>query len=225
MDCGASKLLVPPTSAGNCISRQATRRAQADSPKREAPCFGPKALRFNRGSPVSQRLERLLQAPLRRTRASIKYLGQYTHRVAISNQRLVAIDEHGVTFRTKSGKKATVDGVTFLTRWCKHVLPHGYVKIRHVGLMSSSHATTRLEVARALLEAQIQASNQSVVTPNAPIPVEKTLSRDAKWRDIILTLNGIDLGACSYCGGRNLVREPLSRGVAAARAPPQAAAA
>jgi Putative transposase/Transposase zinc-binding domain len=155
----------------------------------------------------------------------IKYLGQYTHRVAISNQRLLAIDEHGVTFRTKSGKKVTVDGVTFVSRWCKHVLPRGYVKIRHFGLMSSSHATTRLEVARALLEAQLQGSSASLVTPNAPILVEKTLSRDAKWRDIILTLNGVDLGACPYCGSRNLACEPLSRGVAAPRAPPQAAAA
>ncbi len=155
----------------------------------------------------------------------IKYLGQYTHRVAISNQRLVAVDERGVTFRTKSGKKVTVDGVTFVSRWLKHVLPHGYVKIRHFGLVSSSHATTRLQVARALLEAQIQAPSESVVTPKAPVLVEKTLNRDAKWRDIILTLTGIDLGTCTYCGSRNLMREPLSRGVAAARAPPQAAAA
>jgi hypothetical protein len=153
----------------------------------------------------------------------IKYLGQYTHRVAISNQRLVAMDEQGVTFRTKSGEKVTVDGVTFLSRWCQHVLPRGYVKIRHFGLMSSAHATTRLELARTLLNAQ--GSSQTSVTATAPPLVEKTLSPNAKWREIVLTLNGIDLGACPFCGGRNLVREPLSRGPAAARAPPEAVAA
>ncbi len=46
----------------------------------------------------------------------VRYLGQYTHRIAISNHRLVAMDERGVTFRTKNGKKVTVDGVTFLRR-------------------------------------------------------------------------------------------------------------
>ena len=153
----------------------------------------------------------------------IKYLGQYTHRVAISNQRLVAMGERGVTFRTKSGKQVTVEGVTFLSRWCQHVLPRGYVKIRHFGLMSSAHATTRLELARTLLNAQ--GSSQTSVTETAPPLVEKTLSPNAKWRDILLTLNGIDLGACPFCGGRNLVREPLSRGTAAARAPPEQVAA
>lgn len=153
----------------------------------------------------------------------IKYLGQYTHRVAISNQRLVAMDDRGVTFRTKSGKQVTVDGVTFLSRWCRHVLPRGYVKIRHFGLMSSSHATTRLELARALLNAQT--SNDNSLTATAPALIEKTLSPNAKWRDIILSLNGIELGACPYCGGRNLVRKPLSRCAAVARAPPEVVAA
>lgn len=153
----------------------------------------------------------------------IKYLGQYTHRVAICNQRLVAMGERGVTFRTKSGKQVTVDGVTFLSRWCQHVLPRGYVKIRHFGLMSSSHATTRLELARARLNAQT--SNDNSLTEPAPTLVEKILSPNTKWRDIILTLNGIDLGACPYCGGRNLVREPLLRGAITTRAPPEQVAA
>ena len=70
----------------------------------------------------------------------IQYLGQYTHRVAISNQRLVAMDERGVTFRTKTGEKITLDGVEFLSRWLCHVLPPGFTKIRHYGL-TISHFT------------------------------------------------------------------------------------
>ena len=153
----------------------------------------------------------------------IKYLGQYTHRVAISNQRLVSMGERGVTFRTKSGHQMTLDGITFLSRWLQHVLPPRFVKIRHFGLMSSSHATTRLELARALLNAPMSSQTSDAAT--APVLVENARKPNAKWRDIILTLNGIDLRACPYCGGRNLVREPLSRRAATARAPPEAVAA
>jgi hypothetical protein len=155
----------------------------------------------------------------------IKYLGQYTHRVAISNYRLVTMDERGVTFRTKSGQTVTFDGVTFLSRWCQHVLPCGYVKIRHFGLMSSSHATTRLEVARALLVAQSQAPDQGSAAATRPTMPEKEIKPNSSWREILLVLNGIDLGACPYCGGHNLVREPLPRTGTAARAPPEALAA
>jgi len=155
----------------------------------------------------------------------IKYLGQYTHRVAISNYRLVSMGDHGVTFRTKSGQMVALDGVTFLSRWLKHVLPRGYVKIRHFGLMSSSHATTRLEQARALLAAKELAQKNNPVATIPPTLLEKGLSRDSKWRDILLRLNGVDPGACPYCGSRNLTREPLPRASTAARAPPEAIAA
>jgi hypothetical protein len=114
----------------------------------------------------------------------IKYLGQYTHRVAISNQRLVSMDERGVTFRTKSGHKITLDGVAFLSRWLQHVLPPGFVKLWHFGLMSSSHATTRLERARALLDAQALAEKNHPVDTTLPIVIEKQLRPDSKWRDI-----------------------------------------
>ena len=150
----------------------------------------------------------------------IKYLGQYTHRVAISNQRLVAIDERGVTFRTKCGNKVTLDGVTFLARWLSHVLPRGFVKIRHFGLMSSSHATTRLEQARKLLDSQAQIPNPNTEVEAHATMVERGLCGEAKWRDIILALNGIDPGVCQHCGSRNLERRPLPNSRDSARAPP-----
>jgi hypothetical protein len=155
----------------------------------------------------------------------IKYLGQYTHRVAISNHRLVSMDDRGVTFRTKSGQKITLEGVAFLSRWLKHVLPRGFVKIRHFGLMSSSHATTRLERARGLLAAAAQAEQESLAATLKPTLVEKDLSRTSTWRDILLRLNGVDPAACPYCGSHNLTREPLPRIGAVARAPPEAIAA
>lgn len=152
----------------------------------------------------------------------VRYLGQYTHRIALSNHRLLTMDEHGVTFRTKNGKKVTVDGVTFLERWLSHVLPPRFVKIRHHGLMSAAHATTRLEVARQrLIATAISAGAQPSACPAttaAPHPVATS-----EWHDIIELLTGIDLGACPRCGSRTLRREPLPRSPQKARAPPKAA--
>jgi hypothetical protein len=81
-----------------------------------------------------------------------EYLGRYTHRVAISNQRLLAVDEEGIRFLTKNGKCVTVPPREFVRRFLLHVLPRGYVKIRHFGLMAAANATSRLEIARRRLE-------------------------------------------------------------------------
>ena len=150
----------------------------------------------------------------------IQYLGKYTHRVAISNHRFVAIDARGVTFRTKQAELVTLDGVTFLARWLRHVLPPGFVKVRHYGLMSPSHATTRLETARALLHCQ---ATQPSVTPSESGSTHPVDLRSAKWREVIRVLTGIDVGTCPACGSRALQRLPLPRLATDARAPPKAA--
>jgi hypothetical protein len=150
----------------------------------------------------------------------IRYLGQYTHRIAISNHRLVAMDDRNVTFRTKDGKSVTLDGVTFLRGWLQHVLPPGFVKIRHCGLHSAAHATTRLEVARRCLEQDAAAHQQrqrQLREELAKSPPE-TITPTTCWRDVVRLLTGIDLGVCPACGSRNLLRAPLARAP-----PPQAA--
>lgn len=145
----------------------------------------------------------------------ITYLGQYTHRVAISNHRLLALDERNVTFRTKNGERVTLEGVAFLARWLRHLLPPGFTKIRHYGLVSASHATSRLETARRLLP------------PRALLPATPGSSTSnlhtAKWRDVIRVLTGVDVGSCLSCGHRALERRPLPRSAFDARAPPKAA--
>lgn len=76
----------------------------------------------------------------------IKYLGQYTHRVAISNHRLQNIDDNSVSFYYKDyrnngeNKPTTLPGVEFLRRFCMHILPKGFVKIRYYGILSSRYA-------------------------------------------------------------------------------------
>lgn len=74
----------------------------------------------------------------------VKYLGQYTHRVAITNQRILNVDNKNVTFLHKDyadnarQKPITIDGVEFLRRFCLHILPHRFVKIRRYGIYSNS---------------------------------------------------------------------------------------
>ena len=91
-----------------------------------------------------------------------EYLGRYTHRVAISNPRLLAVDEEGVRFLTKNGESVAVPEEEFIRRFLLHVLPRGYVKIRHYGLMAAANATTRLEVARQRLQEDGAAEEDAV---------------------------------------------------------------
>jgi hypothetical protein len=141
----------------------------------------------------------------------IRYLGQYTHRVGISNYRLLSMDEGGVTFHTKDGKTVTLPGVQFLRRFVAHVLPHSFVKIRHYGLMAASNATTRLEKARTLL-----GGGTCMPLPDASSEAEPTPPPD--WEAQLLRLTGLDLGVCPVCHSRSVVRRPLP--TSQSRAPP-----
>lgn len=132
---------------------------------------------------------------------AFRYLGRYTHRVGLSNQRLVAMDPRGVTFRTRGDHQVTVAPAEFLRRFVLHVLPKRFVKIRHHGLFAPSHVGTKLAAARALLAAAAPAAASAIATapPRGP--------RD--FRDLLLTLTGLDLRCCSRCGALAVVRRPL----------------
>jgi hypothetical protein len=143
----------------------------------------------------------------------IKYLGRYTHRVGISDQRLRAVDADGVTFLTKGGKTATLRHESFIARFLQHVLPAGFAKIRHYGLNASSNAKTRLEKARAILDRR---------RPRAP--VHTAAPTPPTWRDLMHEWTGSDSRRCATCGG-TLAREPIGGaglvgGLLAARPPP-----
>jgi hypothetical protein len=87
----------------------------------------------------------------------LRYLGRYTHRVAISNHRLLAFDGERVTFRWKDyahgGKqrKMTLSAPEFLRRFSQHILPRGFVRIRQYGSLATRHRTTNLALLRQLL--------------------------------------------------------------------------
>lgn len=126
-----------------------------------------------------------------------RYLGRYTHRIAISNQRLVSDDERGVTFRTKSGQTITVAGDEFIRRFLLHVLPRRFVRLRHFGLLAPANVATRLEQARQLLAAA--AAHDATAPPPPSSPADKT------WVDRVIELLGTDPTVCPQCGAK-LVR-------------------
>jgi len=92
------------------------------------------------------------KAPFGGAKHLFEYLGRYTHRVAISNQRLLRLTEDGVVFLTKGGRTLTLSPAEFVRRFLLHILPRGFTKIRHYGLLAPSAVKTRLVTARRLLE-------------------------------------------------------------------------
>ena len=94
----------------------------------------------------------------------LKYLAHYTHRIAISNGRLIALEDGKVTFRWRDSadnnkqKSMTLDAVEFIRRFLLHVLPAGFVKIRHCGFLANRHGRASLALCRVLLGAPVPAA-------------------------------------------------------------------
>jgi hypothetical protein len=141
--------------------------------------------------------------------AVLAYLARYTHRVAISNSRLLALDEHGVSFRYKDYRgngqaryrTMTLAPDEFIRRFLLHVLPKGFHRIRHYGLLAS--ATCKASIARA---------TELIAAPLPPMdtPAEHDEAHLAatEYRP-----------PCPCCGGRMIIVESFER-TGTPRAPP-----
>jgi Putative transposase/Transposase zinc-binding domain len=129
-----------------------------------------------------------------------RYLGRYTHRVGISNQRLQSFDGSTVRFATKDGKSISLDADEFIRRFLQHILPAGFVKIRHFGLNASGNVNTRLVVARRLLDKRIEPTPAVATTPATRLG----------YRELLLRLTGVDPALCPRCG-ELLERRPIPR--------------
>jgi hypothetical protein len=127
------------------------------------------------------------KTPLAGPAAVLDYLARYTHRTAIGQERLLRLDDHGVLLRVRAqahgGRKVVpVDGAKFVGRFLQHVLPAGFKRIRHYGLLASAHKAHRLAQARAALA--MPAPN-----PLARETVTAFMHRVAR----------IDIERCSFC--------------------------
>lgn len=133
-----------------------------------------------------------------------RYLGRYTHRVAISNQRLKGLDRDGVRFLTRGANTVTVHPVEFIRRFLLHVLPPGFVKIRHYGLFAPAHIDTALVRARELLaDHSTRDPVQHQVVTAAPA--------QSGWRAQLLDLTGVDPLRCSRCERGKMIRSAIPR--------------
>ncbi len=133
----------------------------------------------------------------------LKYLARYTHRVAISNARLLKLEAGKVTFRYKDyaedhrQKTLTLSAEEFLRRFVQHVLPRGFVKIRHYGLLANRHRKEKLTLCRRLL------------LPLAAQPVPTEAKADAVIEPALAQ-------HCPRCGGCRFIRIELPREAEAA---------
>jgi hypothetical protein len=130
--------------------------------------------------------------------AVLAYLARYTHRVAIANSRLIALDKRGVTFRYKDYRRngqaryctMTLSADEFIRRFLLHVLPKGFHRIRHYGLLASAGCKANIARARELIAAPMP-------QPDPPT-AHATADRDAATDHH---------PPCPCCGGRMIIVE------------------
>jgi putative transposase/transposase-like zinc-binding protein len=135
------------------------------------------------------------KAPFAGPEAVLTYLSRYTHRVAISNRRLIRFDEDSVTFRYKDYRRPgaerqqvmTIANDEFIRRFLLHVLPRGFHRIRHYGLLASSARKASLTLARELLNVAAPSDDDATEEPDDFRP------------------------PCPCCGGRMIVIETFER--------------
>jgi hypothetical protein len=126
----------------------------------------------------------------------LDYLGRYTHRVAISNNRIISIDNGRVTFTYRDRqndneiKKMTLDADEFIRRFLLHVLPKGFIKIRYFGFLSHTNKKKHIPLIRKLID------------PDATLPekIQETIS------EMMLRLTGIDISCCPKCKKGKMIR-------------------
>ncbi len=127
----------------------------------------------------------------------LEYLGQYTHRVAIANHRLLSLDGGQVRFRWKDyrhhdrQKPMALDAAEFIRRFLLHVLPAGFHRIRHYGFLANPHRARQLAWCRAVL----------AMPPPVPVPATP---RD--YRDVYEVLTGVSLRVCPVCRQGQMMR-------------------
>jgi hypothetical protein len=125
--------------------------------------------------------------PFASPKTVVEYLGRYTHKIAISNHRLTSIQDNQVHFKYKDYRKgskqftAKLSASEFLRRFCMHILPKGFVRMRHYGILASKNKGKELNIAKKDL---------------GQAPWEK-LKID--WKAIALEALKVDVSKCTKC--------------------------
>ena len=136
--------------------------------------------------------------PFKNASCVVEYLGRYTHRVAISNNRILKLENDSVTFKWRDyrdssrWKTMTLNAEEFIRRFLMHILPHGFTKIRHYGFLSSRGKQKKLRVCK-------------LQTGTKLIPKEKLSAEQ-----LIQKLIGRNPSQCPQCGYSGLLKTGLS---------------
>ncbi len=126
--------------------------------------------------------------PFKSAACVVEYLGRYTHRVAISNDRITSIENGCVTFKWRDRrdnnrwKVMTLSAIEFIRRFLMHILPHGFTKIRHFGFLANRNKTSKLSLCKRL--------THTPLTAQVKTPTLELLSR----------MFGRDFSLCLFCG-------------------------
>ncbi len=145
----------------------------------------------------------------------LEYLGRYTHRVAIANSRLIDLVDGTVSFRWKdyrhdsSQKVMKLQADEFVRRFLLHVLPAGFQRIRHYGLLANRTRDLKLERCRLLL--------------NSPAPTPATIKEAQDYRDRYERLTGVSLWNCPQCTSGHMISILTLVPIRLARGPPPVA--
>ena len=145
----------------------------------------------------------------------MEYFGRYTHKVAISNHRITKIDAHKVHFRYKDYRQEerckimSLDGVEFLRRFCLHILPPGFRRMRHYGFLANRAKAQNLAIARKALGLVAISVVQA--------------SRKERKAQILEKYLAIPLNVCNHCGCMDTIIQLPIDPLQAARAPPNQA--
>ncbi len=149
---------------------------------------------------ATQRWVAYLKKPFAGPEQVLEYLGRYTHRVAISNDRIKAIADGKVTFTyrdrqdTNKKKKVTIQATEFIRRFLLHVLPKGFMKIRYFGFLSHSVKKELIPLLRRLIDPL--ATLPEIITETIP--------------EMMLRLTGTDINCCPKCKkGRMVIVDDL----------------
>ncbi|MBE7446090.1 MAG: transposase [Planctomycetia bacterium] len=128
----------------------------------------------------------------------LEYLGRYTHRVAISNERIVKMDDGTVTFRYRDYrdgnqvKQMSLEAFEFIRRFLLHILPDNFVKIRYYGLFNNRNRKAKIRLCKEVL--------------GAYTGDEQELTAPESWEELFARLTGIDPRICPCCGKGRMVR-------------------
>jgi len=132
--------------------------------------------------------------PVRPGEKTLEYLGRYVHKVAIGNSRIKSIDDKSVTFswfdyRTSKAAEMVLDGPEFVRRWSMHILPRGFIKVRHYGICSNR---TKMKVRQMVFEC---------LGKEPPLVI-----KGLKWAEVYLEVYGKSPKLCPECEQADLIR-------------------